>query len=251
MFCSICGVNVIEGASFCHKCGFSVSSSSRSAASNTSPNIQQDTRPTAVASHIQTTCARPIMTFHDFKSVKEKDRQGHFKNKASKKRKTDNNTEKLVTIKIGMITYRKDTGTLKPVRGSQLAVSVSPSSNSREVRAKAVEKQSRFNQSISKFPDVYYLLYPDLTQVVNLPGTDEEFTLERYKKELGKAYERITLYLCTATDHLANDGIFLDSDSDGGLDIVEQREVGKILTTRQLGFFQATPLWAWGRLFES
>jgi hypothetical protein len=53
----------------------------------------------------------------------------------------------------------------------------------------------------------------------------------------------------TATDHLANEGIFLDSDSDGGLDIVEQREVSKILTTRQLGFFQATPLW--GRLFES
>ena len=35
----------------------------------------------------------PIMTFHEFRKVKEKDRQGHFKNKAPKKRKVDENKD--------------------------------------------------------------------------------------------------------------------------------------------------------------
>ena len=47
------------------------------------------------------------------------------------------------------MTYPKDTGTLKPVRGSLLAVSIPVSSNGNDVRAKAVEKLSRFNQTIS------------------------------------------------------------------------------------------------------
>ena len=60
----------------------------------------------------------PIMTFHEFRTVKVKDRQGHFKNKAPKKRKVDKNKDsaaaKVVTIKVGLMTYRKDTVTLKP-----------------------------------------------------------------------------------------------------------------------------------------
>ena len=93
------------------------------------------------------------MTFHEFRKVKERDRQGHFKNKALKKRKVDENkdsaTAKVVTMKVGIMTYREDTGTLKPVRGSLLAVSIPVSSNSNDVRARAVEKLSRFNQTIS------------------------------------------------------------------------------------------------------
>ena len=52
------------------------------------------------------------MTFHEFRKVKEKDRQGHFKNKAPKKRKVNENkdlaTAKVVTIKVGLMIYRKD-----------------------------------------------------------------------------------------------------------------------------------------------
>ena len=54
----------------------------------------------------------PIMTFHEFRKVKEKDRQGHFKNRAPKKRKVNENkdsaTAKVVTIKVGLTIYRKD-----------------------------------------------------------------------------------------------------------------------------------------------
>ena len=49
----------------------------------------------------------PIVTFYEFRKVKENDRQGQFKNKAPKKRKVDENkdsaTAKVVTIKVGLI----------------------------------------------------------------------------------------------------------------------------------------------------
>ena len=41
----------------------------------------------------------------------------------------------------------------------------------------------------------YTLAYPDGSEVVNVPGTNEPFTLVKYKEELGKGYARITLYL--------------------------------------------------------
>ena len=97
------------------------------------------------------------------------------------------------------------------------------SSNSKDVKAKAVGKLSRFNQTVSKCPSVYYLLYPDFTRVQKLPGTEEDFALFRYKEELGRPYERITLYLCKSIDYLSNRGVF-STDSDG-----ESMEVSVLL----------------------
>ena len=101
--------------------------------------------------------------------------KGNLKNKAPRKRKVDESkdsaTAKVVTLKVGLMTNPKDTGTLKPVRGSLLAVSIPVSSNSNDVKAKAVEKLSRFNQSISNCASMYYLLCPDFTSAGKLPGT--------------------------------------------------------------------------------
>ncbi|KAI4814403.1 hypothetical protein KUCAC02_003599 [Chaenocephalus aceratus] len=46
----------------------------------------------------------------------------------------------------------------------------------------------------------YVLLYPDGTKITNIPGTEVPFTLNKYKEVVGKAYQRITLYICTAED---------------------------------------------------
>ncbi|XP_053272707.1 G2/M phase-specific E3 ubiquitin-protein ligase-like [Pleuronectes platessa] len=43
----------------------------------------------------------------------------------------------------------------------------------------------------------YVLLYPDGSQVKNIPGTDTPFTIEKYKEAIGKPYQRLTLYICT------------------------------------------------------
>ena len=229
MFCSSCGEKIVEAGLFCHKCGSAVSSSNREningnndAASSSKAESKREHKGKIMPrepSRLPSGFGPPIMTFHEFRKVKEQDRQGHFKNKALKKRKVDENkdsaTAKVVTIKVGIVTYREDTGTLKPVRGSLLAVSIPVSSNSNDVRARAVEKLSRFNQTISSCASMYYLLYPDFTRAEKLPGTEEDFLLCRYKQELGKPYERITLYLCKSVDYLSNQGIFLtDSDDE-------------------------------------
>ena len=48
----------------------------------------------------------------------------------------------------------------------------------------------------------YKLLYPDGTEVKQLKESDEAFSLQGYKAELGKPYNRLTLYLCSSSDYL-------------------------------------------------
>ena len=62
----------------------------------------------------------------------------------------------------------------------------------------------------------YQLLYADKNKVNTLPGSDEPFTLKRYKEEMDKPYSRITFYLCSSSyyfDSVLGD-FDLDSDSD-------------------------------------
>lgn len=103
-------------------------------------------------------------------------------------------------------------------------MSVSTSIDAKEMRIKAVEKHSRFNRSIANYADAYYLLFPDMVPVEKIPGTDEDFTLQRYKEELGKPFDRVTLFLCTVKDYLAKDGFCTaETDSDNSLETVEVR----------------------------
>ena len=76
-----------------------------------------------------------------------------------------------------------------------------------ELKRKAVEKLSRFNHSLTNYPEHYCMLYPDLTFVCMIPGTQKPFTLKECKDELGKPYKRIALYICKREDYLANEGI--------------------------------------------
>lgn len=51
-----------------------------------------------------------------------------------------------------------------------------------------------FNKDMTAGP--FVLLYPDCSEVVNVPGSDRPFKLAEYKREIGKVYSRITLFLC-------------------------------------------------------
>ncbi|XP_045919327.1 G2/M phase-specific E3 ubiquitin-protein ligase-like [Micropterus dolomieu] len=42
----------------------------------------------------------------------------------------------------------------------------------------------------------YVLLYPDCSEVVHVPGSERPFKLAEYNKEIGKAYSRITFFIC-------------------------------------------------------
>ncbi|KAK1892533.1 G2/M phase-specific E3 ubiquitin-protein ligase [Dissostichus eleginoides] len=54
----------------------------------------------------------------------------------------------------------------------------------------------------------------DCSEVVNVPGSEKPFTLAEYKKDLGKAYARITLFICLEKQEVCGWGDTSDSDSD-------------------------------------
>ena len=88
---------------------------------------------------------------------------------------------------------------LKPVRGKSLPLEIQPQWSSEQLLAAAIKKLKDFNQDMEDVPHV--LLYPDGREVTNIPGTDTPFTVQKYKEAIGKAYQRITLYTCTAEDY--------------------------------------------------
>lgn len=93
-------------------------------------------------------------------------------------------------------------GKLKAVRGMVLPLDVLPGSDADQIRQAGEKKMRDFNQNLDDGP--YLLLYPDGTKITNIPGTETAFTLQQYKEPLGKAYQRITVYICTADDFLNN-----------------------------------------------
>ncbi|XP_027890791.1 uncharacterized protein LOC114155201 [Xiphophorus couchianus] len=69
-----------------------------------------------------------------------------------------------------------------------------------------------FNKDIKDGP--FLLLYPDGTEVINIPGTQTPFTLKAYKAEIGKSYQRISLFLCLKRDFEEVGKLSDSSDSD-------------------------------------
>ncbi len=91
-------------------------------------------------------------------------------------------------------------GKLSIKRGATLPLTVTPSIGSQELLTKAVEKHTRFNQNLVDRTKIYRLLYADNKEVTTIPGTEEPFTLKKYKEEIDKPYSRITFFLCSSTD---------------------------------------------------
>jgi len=58
----------------------------------------------------------------------------------------------------------------------------------------ALKKRAAYDRSF-RSDLTYKLYYPDGSEIVSLPGNSEPFTLEKYKEDLGKTYNRISLYL--------------------------------------------------------
>ena len=64
-------------------------------------------------------------------------------------------------------------------------------------------KQSLHNRNeiVHNSVKSYKLLYPDGTEVKRLKESDEAFSLQGYKTELGKPFHRLTLYLCGSSEY--------------------------------------------------
>lgn len=219
MFCQNCGCWVRKDYKYCPSCG--ITSSNRS--------------------NTESTSVRPsVSTFNEFKSKKTKERLGQQQSTGtSKKRKM---TDEPVIINVGVATATS--GTFKPCRGKNLPLKVTRAASTKLLLEEALKKRVAYDRSFRN--DLQYkLCYPDGTEVVYLPGSNEPFTLEKYKDDLGRNYSRITLFLCPLQDEnviqpevCVIDADFIDSDDDFDLqdsifDDIEmnypQNEQGNIL----------------------
>lgn len=95
---------------------------------------------------------------------------------------------------------RKTACGFKRMRGKTLPLHVETQWSSEQLLAAAFKKLKDFNQDMED--GEYVLLYPDGSQIKNIPGTDTPFTIEYYKEAIGKAYQRITLYICALEELL-------------------------------------------------
>lgn len=93
-----------------------------------------------------------------------------------------------------MAPYETDGTDLKPLRGKTLPLFTDPEVAAPDLLKQAVQKMRTFNKDMQEGP--YILLYPDCSEVVHVPGSEMPFRLAEYKKEIGKAYSRITFFIC-------------------------------------------------------
>ena len=83
-----------------------------------------------------------------------------------------------------------------PIRGKALPLKVKKDSSYSEVFAEALVKREAHDKAFDTKTS-WKLVYPDGQLALTLPGQPEdEFTLRKYKEDLGKPFNRITLYLC-------------------------------------------------------
>ena len=83
-------------------------------------------------------------------------------------------------------------------RKVRLVTKVLESSGPIEVPCAAVKKHVDHDQFFCRLND-YIFCYPDQKIVQFIPGNDE-FTVELYKKDFGKPYSKIDLFLCNVSN---------------------------------------------------
>ena len=166
MFCSQCGVQSSnKTAKFCFNCGFEYS--------------KTDTN---------STCG-----FLEVKRRKEEERRSKFEPKGMKAKGPVSTSsvpktslkKKDAVINVGVMKYSN--GELKKCRGKTLPITTVPEASSVEIKEKAVSKHTNHDKTLHHGFD-YVLLYPDGSEIVNIPGSTEPFVLEKYREEVGRPY---------------------------------------------------------------
>ena len=173
MFCSGCGSRLEVTSKFC-PCGHkTVEKSEASCQKNSKKDIK-------------------CLSFEQFAAKKRQERSTHFRTLTKTKVKTKD-AEPFALINIGLMKYISADTT--PVRGKLLPLKVNKDAPYAEVFSKAVMKREVIDKSFNNKLS-WNLVYPDGQLCVTLPGqAGEEFTVRKYKEDLGKPYNRITLYL--------------------------------------------------------
>ena len=223
MFYSTCSAEVLSSdAKFCYSCGGEL-------------DFQASAEPKPKPA------SRSALTFDEFRKRKADERCSRFKPKDSNKKaaKPSKAQDPEVTIQIGVMIW-KDDCCLTPKRGCNLPLKIPSNATADVLMDRAVSRQNRFNSGLVKSCDGigYKLLFPDKKVVEsNFIWDNSEFSLRRYKEELGKPYSRIVFYVCSNIDYLSHlqsdgiDGSISDSDESDGSNGQSSKNSSKIVTS--------------------
>ena len=161
---------------------------------------------------------RTIVSFDEFYAKKSLERMNRFEPKsrpssAKKRRFAPSSTTTLseVSINVGYMELDNQ-GKLKKCRGKNLPVRVSPTARKTTILEKAVEKHAAFDKKIIEKVNKYVLLFPDCTEVAKIPGTEKEFILQDFRKEIGKNFNRLTLFIAKKSDFSFSELPNIDAD---------------------------------------
>ena len=197
MFCSVCGNKISENHKFCIKCG-----NARPMDANNGLQkgiLKPRSSIKLVKSQNTSECSTP--TFETFQTTKRNERASSFRSngKAAKRKKSVDYTTGEVVINFGIMFFNGNQ--LKPQRSKNLSVKVPKVSTKDELLAAGLAKHKAHSTNLVKDGVKYVLLYPDGALVSKLRESDDEFTLYKYKREYGKAYQRINFYICPSRDY--------------------------------------------------
>ena len=169
---------LLKSYCFCPKCGDKISE-----VGTTSSVSSRATTSTSTS----TSFPAAISNFASFRERKETERRSFsVRKKSVSKRPKIQDSE--VCISVGLMKNRK---TVK--RGERLPVKVTSSATASDILEAAKRKHAAYNKRFRA--GEYRLVYKDGSDVDVIPGTDEPFSLRRYKEESGFGYARINLFL--------------------------------------------------------
>ena len=154
-------------------------------------------------------CAKKCLSFKNYAAKKSEERSTHFRSSGSKRRGQKKKEEDpFVLINIDLMRFIGP-DVITPIRGKTLPMKVRKDSGYAEVFTEALVKRQAHDQVFDS-KTRRKLVYPDGQLAINLPSQQEEFTLLNYKEDLGKPYNKITLYLCPEEPE---DGFIRDSET--------------------------------------
>ena len=138
--------------------------------------------------------ATKYLSFQKYAAKKSEERSAHFRSSNSKRRgQKKKEGDPFALINIGVMRFVGPNVTA-PIRSKTLPLKVRKDCGYAEVFTEALVRRQAHDQAFDSRTS-WKLVYPDGQLAMNLPGQqEEEFTLRNYKEDLGKPYNRITLY---------------------------------------------------------
>ena len=122
--------------------------------------------------------------------------------------------KKLRVYSLGLLSYelpKIQAAIVSAMRGKVLSLKVKKSTNAKDLCEFATRKLQAHN-SIGSWP--FKLVYPNGSEVKQLPESKNDFSVAKYKAEIARPYQRLTLYLCNSLNLIESLMSFDSCESD-------------------------------------